>query len=60
MSKRSIKDLEIHEAGSYIKNLNDVKDYLECVIQEDQTLDDVKYSIDILNVALERLNKWPT
>ena len=27
-----IKDLETHEAGSYIKNLNDVKGYLECVI----------------------------
>lgn len=57
MKKQNIKDLETHEAGSYIKNLTDVKDYLECVIQEDQTLDDVKYSIEILNTALERLTK---
>ena len=57
MKKRSIKDLELHEAGSYIKNLNDVKDYLECAIQEDKTIDDIKYSIDILSVALERLIK---
>lgn len=52
-----IKDLETHEAGSYIKNLDDVKDYLECVIQEDETLDDVKYSIEILSIALGRLTK---
>lgn len=52
-----IKDLETHEAGSYIKNLDDVKDYLECVIQEDETLDDVKYSIEILSTVLERLTK---
>lgn len=52
-----IKDLEAHEAGSYIKNLNDVKDYLECVIQEDETLDDVKYSIEILTIALDRIAK---
>lgn len=52
-----IKDLETHEAGSYIKNLDDVKDYLNCVIQEDETLDDVKYSIEILSAALERLVK---
>lgn len=53
----NIKDLETHEAGSYIKNLNDVKDYLSCVISEDETLDDVKYSIEILSTALERLTK---
>lgn len=52
-----IKDLETHEAGSYINNLDDVKDYLECVIQEDKTLGDVKYSIEILSKALERLMK---
>ena len=57
MKKQSIKDLETHEAGSYIKNLTDVKDYLECVIQEDETLDDVKYSIEILSTALERLTQ---
>lgn len=57
MKKQSIKDLETHEAGSYIKNLTDVKDYLECVIQEDGTLDDVKYSIEILSAALERLTQ---
>lgn len=53
----NIKDLETHEVGSYIKNLDDVKDYLECVIQEDETLDDVKYSIEVLSSALERLIK---
>lgn len=52
-----IKDLETHEAGSYIKNLDDVKDYLNCVIQEDETLDDIQYSIEILRAALERLVK---
>lgn len=57
MRKRSIKDLELHEAGSYIKNLDDVKDYLSCVISEDETLDDVQYSIQILSKALERLTK---
>ena len=55
MINQSIKDLETYEAGSYIKSLDDVKDYLECVIQEDQTLDDVKYSIEILRTALERI-----
>lgn len=53
--KRSIKDLELHEAGIYIKNLDDVKDYLQCVISEDNTIDDVAYSIQILTTALERL-----
>lgn len=53
--KRSIKDLELHEAGNYIKNLDDVKDYLQCVISEDNTLDDVAYSIQVLTTALERL-----
>ena len=57
MEKRNIKDLELHEAGSYIKNLDDVKDYLSCVISEDETLDDVQYSIQILSKALERLTK---
>lgn len=57
MKKRSIKDLELHELGSYIENLDDVKEYLQCVIEEDQTIDDVKYSIEILIVALKRLSK---
>lgn len=57
MKKRSIKDLELHEAVSYIKNLDDVKDYLSCVISEDETLNDVQYSIQILSKALERLTK---
>lgn len=57
MTKRSIKDLEMHELGSYIENLDDVKEYLQCVIGEDQTLDDAKYSIEILTVALKRLTK---
>lgn len=55
--KRSIKDLELHEAGSYIKNLDDVKDYLQCVISEDNTIDDVAYSIQILTSALDRLKQ---
>lgn len=55
MKGRSIKDLELHEAGSYIKNLDDVKDYLQCVISEDNTIDDVVYSIQILTSALDRL-----
>lgn len=55
MESRNIKDLELHEAGSYIKNLDDIKDYLECVIQEDDTIDDVAYSIQVLTTALERL-----
>lgn len=55
--KRSIKDLELHEAGSYIKNLDDVKDYLQCVISEDNTIDDVAYSIQILTTALDRLKQ---
>lgn len=57
MEKRNIRDLELHEVGSYIKNLDDVKDYLSCVISEDETLDDVQYSIQILSKALERLTK---
>lgn len=57
MTKRSVKDLELHELGSYIENLDDVKEYLRCVIEEDQTLDDAKYSIEILTVALKRLTK---
>jgi len=55
--KRSIKDLGLHEAGSYIKNLDDVKDYLQCVISEDNTIDDVAYSIQILTTALDRLKQ---
>ncbi|MEG1232308.1 MAG: hypothetical protein RSE18_00605 [Acinetobacter sp.] len=57
MKSRSIKDLESHEAGSYIKNLDDVKDYLQCVISEDNTIDDVAYSIQVLTTALERLKQ---
>lgn len=57
MKSRSIKDLELHEAGSYIKNLDDVKDYLQCVILEDNTIDDVAYSIQILTTALDRLKQ---
>lgn len=57
MENRSIKDLELHEAGSYIKNLDDIRDYLSCIIQEDETIDDVKYSIEILSAAMERLSK---
>lgn len=57
MTKRSVKDLELHELGSYIENLEDVKEYLQCAIEEDQTLDDVKYSIEILTTALKRLTK---
>lgn len=55
MKSRSIKDLELHEAGSYIKNLDDIKNYLQCVISEDNTIDDVAYSIQVLTTALERL-----
>lgn len=55
MKSRSIKDLELHEAGNYIKNLDDVKDYLQCVISEDNTIDDVAYSIQVLAAVLERL-----
>lgn len=57
MEKRSIKDLELHEAGGYIKNLDDIRDYLSCIIQEDETIDDVKYSIEILSAAMESLSK---
>lgn len=57
MNEQKIKDLKTHEAGSYIKNLDDVKVYLECIIQQDETLDDVKHSIEILSAALERLVK---
>lgn len=55
--KRNIKDLESHEAGIYIKDLDDVKDYLQCVISEDNTIDDVAYSIQILTTALDRLKQ---
>lgn len=57
MKKQSIKNLELHEAGSYIRSLEDIKDYLSCIISEDETIDDVKYSIEILNSALKRLTK---
>lgn len=57
MTKRSVKDLELHELGSYIENLEDVKEYLQCAIEEDQTLDDVRYSIEVLTTALKRLTK---
>ena len=52
-----IEDLKTHESGSYIKSIEDVKGYLECVIQEDKTLEDIVYSIQILTIALERITK---
>lgn len=50
-----IQDLKTHENGDYIKTIDDVKQYLELVIQEDKTIEDVAFSISILTTALERL-----
>ena len=53
---KTIDDLNSHDM-SYIKTIDDVKDYLGCVISEDDSFSDVQYSIELLLGRLKELNK---
>ena len=52
----NINDLNNHDM-SYIKTMDDVKDYLGCVISEDESFDDVQYSLELILERLRELNK---
>lgn len=46
---------ELKELGSGIKTVSDIKDFLVCISEEDESIEDIQFSLRILIVAIERI-----
>ena len=54
-----ISELPLHDSADYLNNMEDIKSYLRVAIIEDNTLDDISYSIAIVVKAIEKLKQTP-
>ncbi len=48
MSKIKVEDLPSFDASDHIKTVEDVRDWLETSLQEDETIEDFRNTLDII------------
>lgn len=54
MSKIKISELPSFDASDSIKTIDDVRDWLETSLQEDQTIEDFRHTMGIIIKAIDK------